>query len=330
MSLKRILQIVAAVIVVFAILAFIDSTYVVEEGQQGFVTQWGNPAGPERTNAGLYWKLPLVQHVNYFDHRILEWDGNANLVSTRDKRLIYVAPYARWRIVRPIQFFQKFRDERNAISRMDDVLDGATKTTVANHELADIVRSRVRVAEDDSSKSGSLASQEQSRLVDFSFGREKIENEIKQLAASTITEWGCELLDVRLQRVKYEPENLVKITSRMSAERLSVAEKYRSEGKGEADRILGERDKELKRLLSGAYRKSQEIRGDADAAASRIYAAAYTQQKDAAEFYQFITLLDLYPRLIDPGDTLILSTDNDLLRYLKQAQATPPRKTNEK
>jgi modulator of FtsH protease HflC len=321
MSLKKIILILAGVFAVLAVIALLDSTYVIEEGQQGFVTQWGNPAGAERTQAGWYWKLPIIQHVNYFDHRILEWDGNANLVSTRDKRLIYVAPYARWRIVHPIQFFQKFRDERNAISRLDDVLDGATKTTVANHELADIVRSRARVAEDDT-KTGSLASQEQSRLVDFTFGREKIEQEIKKLCAPTIEEWGCELLDVRLQRVKYEPENFVKITSRMSAERLSVAEKYRSEGKGEADRILGERDKELKRLLSGAYRTSQEIRGDADAAAARIYSAAYTQHPEAAEFYQFITLLDLYPKLIDNNDTVILSTDNDLLRYLKQAQST--------
>ena len=146
------------------------------------------------------------------------------------------------------------------------------------------------------------------------------------LASPTIEEWGCELLDVRLQRVKYEPENLVKITSRMSAERLSVAEKYRSEGKGEAERILGERDKELKRLLSGAYRTSQEIRGDADAGAARIYSAAYTQQKDSAEFYQFITLLDLYPKLINANDTLIFTTDNDLLRYLKRAQPVSPGK----
>lgn len=321
MTRKTITLILGGVFALLAIIAFLDSTYVIEEGQQGFLTQWGNPTGPERTQAGWYWKTPFIQHVNYFDHRILEWDGNANLVSTRDKRLIYVAPYARWRIVHPVQFFQKFRDERNAISRLDDVLDGATKTTVANHELADIVRSRVRTAEDDASKTGSLASQEQSRLVDFNFGREKIEQEIKKLSSPTIEEWGCELLDVRLQRVKYEPENFVKITSRMSAERLSVAEKYRSEGKGEADRILGERDKELKHLLSEAYRKSQEIRGDADAVAARIYSAAYTQQKDAPEFYQFTTLLELYPKLINSNDTIILSTDNDLLRYLKQAQS---------
>jgi modulator of FtsH protease HflC len=326
MTPKKFILLLAGVVAVLAVIAFLDCTYVIEEGQQGFVTQWGNPAGAERTQAGWYWKLPIIQHVNYFDHRILEWDGNANLVSTRDKRLIYVAPYARWRIVHPIQFFQKFRDERNAISRLDDVLDGATKTTVANHELADIVRSRARVAEDDTGKTGSLANQEQSRLVEFTFGREKIEQEIKKLAAPTIAEWGCELLDVRLQRVKYEPENLVKITSRMSAERLSVAEKYRSEGKGEADRILGERDKELKNLLSAAYRTSQEVRGDADAVAARIYSAAYTQHKDAAEFYQFITLLDLYPKLISPNDTVILSTDNDLFRYLKQAQSTTPKK----
>src|SRR5580698_6473468 len=163
MNRRRITLILAAAVALFAVLVVLDSTYVIEEGQQGFLTQWGEPSGPERTQAGWYWKIPLIQHVNYFDHRILEWDGNPNLVSTRDKRLIYVAPFARWRIVHPVQFFQKFRDERNAITRLDDVLDGATKTTVANHELADIVRSRARVAEDDSSKSGSLASQEQSR-----------------------------------------------------------------------------------------------------------------------------------------------------------------------
>lgn len=326
MNTKRVITILSLLFALLLVLVIIDCMYVIEEGQQGFLTQWGNPVGPERTSAGWYWKLPLVQHVNYFDHRILEWDGNANLVSTRDKRLIYVAPYARWRIVHPVQFFQKFRDERNALTRLDDVLDGATKTTVANHELADIVRSRERVAEDDTAKASAIVNQEQSHLVAFTFGREKIEQEIKKLCSPTIEEWGCELLDVRLQRVKYEPENLVKITSRMSAERFSVAEKYRSEGKGEADRIMGEREKELKRLLSEANRTSQEIRGDADAAAARIYSAAYTQHKDAPEFYQFITLLDLYPKLINGNDTLILSTDSDLLRYLKQAQGTTPSK----
>jgi membrane protease subunit HflC len=326
MNLRRVITILSLCFALFLILTLLDCSYVVEEGQQGFLTQWGNPTGPERTQAGWYWKLPFIQHVNYFDHRILEWDGNANLVSTRDKRLIYVAPYARWRIARPVQFFQKFRDERNAITRLDDVLDGATKTTVANHELADIVRSRFRTGENDPAKSDNPATQEESRLVPFNFGREKIEQEIKKLCSPTIEEWGCELLDVRLQRVKYEPENLVKITSRMAAERLSVAEKYRSEGKGEADRILGERDKELKRLLSEAYRKSQEIRGDADAAAARIYSAAYTQHKDAPEFYQFVTLLELYPKLINSNDTIILSTDNDLMRYLKQAQAAAAHK----
>lgn len=325
MNPKRIGLILAALVTLLLVIAGLDSAYVVEEGQQAFLTQWGNPIGPERTKAGWYWKIPLIQHVNYFDHRILEWDGNANLVSSRDKRLIYVAPYARWRIVHPVQFFQKFRDERNAISRLDDVLDGATKTTVANHELADVVRSRVRTAEEDTKQTSSLANQEQSRLVEFSFGREKIEQEIKKLSSPTIEEWGCELLDVRLQRVKYEPANLVKITSRMSAERLSVAEKYRSEGKGEADRILGERDRELKRLLSEAYRRSQEIRGEADATAARIYASAYGQHKDAPEFYQFLASLELYPKFINSNDTLILGTENDLLRYLKQAQPAKPK-----
>jgi membrane protease subunit HflC len=323
MKLQYVLLGLVGVLVLLTLFGFYDCAYVVEEGQQAFVTQMGSPVGPERTQAGCYWKLPFIQSANYFDNRILEWDGNANLVSTKDKRMIYVAPFARWRIVHPIQFFQKFRDERNALSRLDDILDGATKTTVADHDLADIVRSSQRTTEEDTNNVSAIANQEGSRLVDFTFGREKIEKEVFSLAAPTLKDWGCELLDVRLQRVKYEPANLSKITARMAAERISVAEKYRSEGLGEASRISGEKEKEQKRLISEANLTSLEIRGKADADAAKIYADAYNQSKDAPEFYQFMTLLDLYPKLLTSNDTLILTTDSDLLRYLKQAQPVP-------
>jgi membrane protease subunit HflC len=306
MKLKQVLLGLVVVGVVLVLFGFYDCAYVVEEGQQAFLTQMGSPVGPERTQAGCYWKLPFIQ--------------SANLVSTKDKRMIYVAPFARWRIVHPIQFFQKFRDERNALSRLDDILDGATKTTVANHDLADIVRSNQRTTEEDTNNVSAIATQEGSRLVDFTYGREKIEKEVFSLAAPTLKDWGCELLDVRLQRVKYEPANLSKITARMAAERISVAEKYRSEGLGEANRISGEKEKEQKRLISEANLTSLEIRGKADADAAKIYADAYNQSKDAPEFYQFMTLLDLYPKLLTSNDTLILTTDSDLLRYLKQSQ----------
>lgn len=317
---KRITGIAILILGVLAFTAFMDSYFVVEEGQQGFLTQWGRPVGKEETRAGIYWKVPFIQKFNRFDKRILEWDGNPNLVSTRDKRLIFVAPFARWRIVNPTVFFQTFHDESTAITRLDDVLDGATKTTVANHDLSDVVRSRARTPEETREHNGA----EESRLVDFVGGREKLEAEILSIARGTATDWGCEILDVRLQRVKYEPANFAKITTRMAAERLSVAEKYRSEGKGDAERILGERDRELKRLLSEAYRTSQEIQGEADAKALGIYAAVFSQHKDAPEFYEYISLLDTYPKLITSSDTLVLSTDSELLGYLKHSQRKEP------
>jgi membrane protease subunit HflC len=317
---KRITGIAILVLGIAAFFAFMDSYYVVEEGKQGFLTQWGRPVGKEETQAGIYWKLPFIQKYNVFDKRILEWDGNANLVSTRDKRLIYVAPFARWRIVNPTLFFQTFHDESTAITRLDDVLDGATKTTVANHDLADVVRSRQR-ATDEPKVRGEL---EENHLVEFTVGREKLETEILAIARGTATNWGCEILDVRLQRVKYEPANFAKISTRMAAERLSVAEKYRSEGKGDAERILGERDREQKRLISEAYRTSQQIQGEADAQALAIYANVFSQHKDAPEFYEYISLLDTYPKLINNGDTLVLSTDSELLGYLKHSQKKEP------
>jgi membrane protease subunit HflC len=305
---KRLSLIVMTVMAFFLLSLIMGCYWIVEEGNQGFLTTFGKPASATYTNAGYYVKFPFIQSEHIFEKRVLDWDGNPNLVSTRDKRMIYIDPFARWRITDAKTFYSKFVDESTAIVRLDDVLDGATKTVVAEHDLADVVRSKPR--KDDPT------------LVTFSSGREQLESEILALARSSITNWGIEILDVRLQRVKYESDNLAKITVRMAAERRAVAEKYRSEGQGEAEQILGNRDKEQKVLMSDAQRKSAEIAGKALEKSMAIYASIVQDSQgnpsaDAERLYEYSAMLSLYTKMFSTNDVVVLSTTNSFLTHLK-------------
>jgi len=305
----RILILILAVILAFLAMS---SLYVVNETEQVIITQFGKPVGDTVDKPGLHWKLPFVQDVNRFDKRFLEWDGEANELTTRDKRFIFVDTMARWRITDPLLFFQRLRDERGAQSRLDDILDGETRNAVANHELVEIVRSSNREpALDASLPEGEV------EFETIESGRNKIREDILAAARSRTTDLGIEILDVRLKRINYTEEVRRKVYDRMIAERQRIATQYRSEGEGEAARIRGERDRELKRIQSEAYRSAEEIRGKADAQATNIYAQAYNQSTQAREFYGFLKTLETYEQTVDPETVLVLSTDSDLYGVLK-------------
>jgi len=305
----RILIVILAVILAFLAMS---SLYVVNETEQVIITQFGKPVGDTVDKPGLHWKLPFVQDVNRFDKRFLEWDGEANELTTRDKRFIFVDTMARWRITDPLLFFQRLRDERGAQSRLDDILDGETRNAVANHELVEIVRSSNREpALDVSLPEGEV------EFATIESGRDKIREDILAAARSRTEDLGIEILDVRLKRINYTEEVRRKVYDRMIAERQRIATQYRSEGEGEAARIRGERDRELKRIQSEAYRSAEEIRGKADAEATSIYAQAYDQSTQAREFYGFLKTLETYEQTVDPETVLVLSTDSDLYGVLK-------------
>ena len=305
---------IASIILGLAILITLStSVYVTNEAQQVIITQFGRPVGEVVTEAGLHLKIPFIQAANYFEKRFLEWDGVANQVPTRDKRFIWVDTYARWRISDPLLFFQRLRDERGAETRISAILDGETRNSVARHDLVEVVRNSNR----DTADILLDAEEETAILEEILIGRAEIQREIREAAQTSLNDLGIELLDVRLKRINYVEEVQVDVFQRMIAERQRIASRYRSEGEGETARIDGERERELQRIQSEAYREAEEIRGQADGEATRIYAAAYNRD---ANFYAFIKSLETYELTADPSSILILTTDSELLRFVKSKQ----------
>ena len=287
--------------------------YTVDETQQVIITRFGDPVGNAITDPGIKFKLPFIEVANVFDKRFLEWDGDANQVPTRDKRFIWVDSYARWRITDPLRFFERLRNELGAQSRLDDILDGETRNAVARHDLVEVVRSTNR--EPDTSL---LDSEDETAVLEIiERGRQEITRAVLETARSRVSDLGIELIDFQIKRINYVEEVRRDVFARMIAERNRVAERYRSQGEGEAARIRGERERELKRIQSEAYRTAQELQGEADAEATGTYAEAYNRD---ASFYAFMKSLETLEETADPNSTLILSTDTDLLEYLKQAQ----------
>lgn len=306
----RSIVIVISIFIAFVLLS--ASLYVVNETEQVIITQFGEPVGDPVITPGLKIKVPFFQTVNRFDKRLLAWDGERTEITTKDKRYIWVDTYARWRIVNPLLFFQRLNDEMNAQSRLDDIIDGATRTSVAKNELVEMIRSSNRPREEiqiDSEEEATI-------LTEINKGRDKIVREIFEDASKKVKDFGIELLDVQLKRINYIESVQKDVFDRMIAERQRIAQRFRAEGQGEAARIRGERERDLKKIQSEAYRQAQEIRGKADGEATAIYAEAYNRDPS---FYAFTKSLETYEKTTDPSTTFILTTESDLLRYLKNA-----------
>jgi len=313
------MRIAVIVLAVLVIAVLWSSLYVVREYEQVIITQFGKPIGDPINEPGLKFKTPIIQRAHRFEKRFLEWDGDPNQLPTKDKRFIWVDTYGRWRISDPLLFFQRLRDERGAQSRLDDILDGETRNAIANHDLVEIVRNTNRTPE---AVIDTLESEEdiEAAFPEIRVGREKITREILAVASERTKELGIELLDLRFKRINYVEEVRTKVYERMISERKRIADKFRSEGEGQASKISGDRERELKRIQSEAYRKAQEIIGDADAEATGIYARAYNRSADSRDFYRFIKTLETYRTTFSEKDWLILSTDSEFYRFLQNAE----------
>jgi membrane protease subunit HflC len=307
---------IALIVALFVVIAVAGLFYELNEAEQAIITQFGKPVGDPVSDPGLHFKLPLIQKVNVFDKRFLEWDGEANQLPTRDKRFIWVATYARWRITDPLLFFQRLRDERGAQTRLDDILDGETRNAIANHDLLEVVRTSNREPEFDET----LPEAEAATLDAIEYGREAIRREILTNAQARTSDLGIEILDVRLKRINYIEDVRQEVYDRMISERKRIATRFRAEGDGEASRILGEMDRELKQITSEAYRRAEEIRGEADAQATSIYAAAYDRSADSRSFYTFLKSLETLQSTVDGETSLLLSTDGEFYRFLKDSE----------
>ncbi len=309
---KKLIGIVVAVVVIFIIIT--SSAFVVQETHQVILTQFGRPVGEPIDEPGIHFKIPLIQEANFFEKRFLEWDGDPNQVPTKDKKFIWVNTYARWRITDPLLFFQRLRDELGAQSRLDDILDGETRTAIANHGLDELVRSSNREFVRDSTVIGTG---EERKQLQIKYGREKITREILKAATIRTQDLGIELLDLRFKRINYVEEVRVKVYDRMITERKRIADQYRSEGQGEASIILGSKERELKAITSEAFKEAEIIKGEADAEATRIYAGAYDRNPDTRDFYGFLKTMETYESTFAENDWLILSSENDFYKYLK-------------
>lgn len=302
-------------IILLVLLTIANPLYRVNEYEQVIITQFGRPVGNPVLEPGLHVKVPFIHKVHRFEKRFLEWDGDVNQLPTKDKRFILVDTYARWHITDPLLYFQRLRDERGAQTRLDDILDGETRNAIASYELVEVVRSSNREPDQ-----GVVLAEEEVQLDEIRFGRGHIVDEILANARSRTADLGIEILDVEFKRINYVEDVQRKVYERMIAERKRIADRFRSEGEGEASRIRGERERELLRIQSEAYRQAQEIKGRADARATAIYAEAYDRSPESRDFYGFLKTMETYEQTVDPTTSLILSTEGEFYRYLKQAE----------
>lgn len=290
--------------------------YTVREDQQVLITQFGKPIGEAITDAGLHFKIPFIQKVNEIEKRVLSWDGNSSQMPTRDKLYIQVDTFARWEIADPLVYFLKLKDERSALSRLDDVLGSETRNAVAKHDLIEIIRtSKDREPEQQEEIEQMLGSE--SGWEAITKGRSLIEKSVYDQAKDKLGAYGITLLDLRFKRINYTSDVERDIFGRMISERQQIAERFRSEGAGEAARIEGDMEKEMKTIQSEAYQKVQSVLGKSDAEATRIYAQAYGGSSKRESFYQFVKTLESYDKILDENTTVILSTESDLFKLLK-------------
>jgi len=309
MNKKLIIQLV---IIIVAVILIVQSTYIIKETEQVVITQFGKPIGEAKTKPGLKIKSPFVQKANYFEKRYMEWDGDPNQVPTKDKKFIFVDTYARWQIVDPLQFFKRLTNERGAQSRLDDILDGETRDYIANHNLEEVVRTSNRVP----IPSGSIGEEVGDTLTDIEVGREKIQAMILESANNRVKDLGIVILDLRIKRINYVEDVRTQVYERMKSERYRIADKFRAEGQGEASKINGEKEKDLKTIQSVAFRKAEEIMGKADAQATAIYARAYNQSAASKSLYSFVKSMETLEQTFDTTTTVILSTKSELYKYL--------------
>ena len=300
---KYFLPLLVAIIIIIG-----NSLFILKEGEQAIVIQFGKPVGNTSTEAGLYFKIPLIQNVIIFDKRTLEWDGASSEIPTKDNKYIYIDAYARWNISDALTFYKSAKNEMMAQSRLDDIIDGAVRDEISNRIMSEIIRS--------SNREMATYESDNTEKIDYGNGArleiiDKILNSVKAKLAEL--DMGIEIIDVRLKRIQYNEQVQSKLFNRMISEQNMIAEKYRAQGQGKKQEVLGMQDKKEKELLSEAYLLSQTIKGKADAEAVKIYADSYSK---SPEFYNFNKTLESYKKSIDSTTKIILSTDNRYLKYL--------------
>lgn len=310
MKSKGMILIVA--VIAFFLVAF-ASAYTVDETKQVIVTQFGKVVGDPKTDPGLYFKIPFIQNVNSFPKNILAWDGDPGQIPTLEKTYIWVDTFARWKIVDPIKFFQTVNNTVSALGRLDDIIDPAVRNFITSYKLIETVRKSNREMEAlETDMEGEKKKQRDTYSI--TTGREKITQGILEQAQPKLAKFGIQLVDVKIKRINYVEEVRRAVYGRMIAERSQIAEKFRSEGMGESRKILGDKERDLKKITSQAYRTAQVIKGKADAEATKLFAEAFGVDP---KFYSFVKTLEIYNEALDESCSVVLSTDSEFFKYLK-------------
>lgn len=305
---KNIKLIVGGAIALVILIVLSSALYTVDQTQQVVITQFGDPIRVVK-DPGLHIKTPFIQQATTFEKRILEWDGRATQIPTKDKKFILVDTYARWKITDPLKFYQSVGGELGAQTRLDNVIDAAVRDIVTEQLLIEVVRNSNQPLVQ------SEGEEIEREVLVIEKGREQLTREILERALEMTPQYGIELIDVRVKHINYVQSVREKVFSRMIAERERIAEQYRSEGRGEHSKILGDMKRDLQKITSEAYRTSQVIKGKADGQSTKIYADAYSKDP---EFYSFLKALESYPEVLGKDTWLILTTDSDFFRYLKR------------
>jgi len=305
-------SILITISIIIILIGLNSSAFIVQEQDQVVITQFGRPVGEAIIEPGMYFKLPFIQVANYFEKRYMEWNGDPNQVPTKDKKFIFVDTYARWQITDPLQFFKRLTNERGAQSRIDDILDGDTRNFIANNNIEEAVRTSNRIPE--SSDTEIIGDS----LAKIYVGRDEIQQMILESANKQTADLGIKILDFRFKRINYVQEVQNQVYERMKSERFRIADKFRSEGQGEASRINGEKERELKNIQSLAFRDAEMIKGKADAKAASIYAKAYNKSNQSRSLYGFLKSMETFEKTFDGKTSIFISTDSELYKYLKK------------
>jgi membrane protease subunit HflC len=293
----------------------VNSVFIINEKEQAIITQFGKPIGSTIVQSGLKFKIPFIHTVLRFDRRILEWDGSVNEIPTKDNKYILIDTFAKWKISDALEFYKSAKNEMMAQSRLDDIIDGAVRDEIANRSMSEIVKSSDRVMDvNDSGYSENRDGYEEEYVTDGA--RLEIISDILYSVDSKLKElkMGIEIVDVQIKRVSYNKQVQNKLFNRMISEQSMIAEKYRAQGQGSKQEILGRQIQKEKEVKSNAYLSSQNIKGKADAEATEIYAKSYSQ---SPEFYNYLKTLETYKKTLDPSTVFILSTDNKYLKFLE-------------
>ncbi|MCP3889987.1 MAG: protease modulator HflC [Desulfobulbaceae bacterium] len=306
---KQIAQFFLVGLVLLAIVIVYDGFFILDEGKQVVITQFGAPVGDPVTEAGLHFKMPFIQQTELFEKKILIWDGDPNQIPTNDKTYVYLDVTARWRISNALQFLQAVNNQARAQSLLSDIIDGTVRDMVNKNDLIEIIRSSDWSTDtmSETTAVANIGSKPEN-------GRDQISNQILEIASKVTPQYGIELIDVMIKRVNYIESVRLKVYDRMISERKRIAAEKRSMGEGEKAEILGTVERKLKEIISTANKEATTIRGKADAEATKIYGEAYSQDSD---FYAFQKTLESYEQIVGKNSSLVLSSDSDLYRYLK-------------